>query len=144
MENASKALIIAGGVLIAVLLLTLFSYLFREMSSGTSSVYELLEKHEIDEFNQQFYNFEGRGIGSVKPLNAQDVATLINLAQNSEKKSKFRTKVSVMLNNENIAEESTAENWLKNNLGSQNKYKCKSVTVNSATRLVNQVLLEDI
>ena len=42
MENASKALLIAGGVLIAILLLTLFSYLFRQMASSTSNIYENL------------------------------------------------------------------------------------------------------
>ncbi|MFR2197112.1 MAG: hypothetical protein ACLS5Y_06125 [Clostridia bacterium] len=54
MENASKALIIAGGILIAILLLTLFSYLFGQMASSTSSIYQTIEKHEKDEFNQQF------------------------------------------------------------------------------------------
>ena len=86
MENASKALIISAGVLIAILLLTLFSYLFMKMSSSTSEVYDMISKHEKDEFNQQFFNYEGRGIRTnADPLTPQEVATLINLAQdNSE------------------------------------------------------------
>ena len=94
MENASKALLIAGGVLIAILLLTLFSYLFRQMASSTSNIYENLEKHEITEFNQQFLNYEGRGVETGKsPLKVQDVASLINLAQDSKNSFKYGVKV---------------------------------------------------
>ncbi len=104
MENASRALIMAGGVLIAILLLTLFSYLFGQMASGTSSVYQTIEKHEIDEFNQQFLNYEGRGKTPLHRktetgedeiyynyLKPQDVATLLNLAQNAKKKFKVES-----------------------------------------------------
>ena len=57
MENASKALLISGGVLIAILILTLFSYLFSKMAGSSSNIYAALEKHEKDEFNQQFINY---------------------------------------------------------------------------------------
>ena len=65
MENASKALLIAAGVLIAILILTLFSYLMRQMGSSTSGIYSKLSQREITEFNQKFLNYEGRGIYSV-------------------------------------------------------------------------------
>ena len=52
MENASKALIIAGGVLIAIFLLTLFTYLFSHMAESTSGIYSMLDQAEISEFNQ--------------------------------------------------------------------------------------------
>ena len=42
MENASKALIIAGGVLIVILVLTLFAYINTKMGSGTSNLYSRL------------------------------------------------------------------------------------------------------
>ena len=105
MENASRALIMAGGVLIAILLLTLFSYLFGQMASSTSSIYQSIEKHEKDEFNQQFLNYEGRGITPLKRINEagveetyynnlkpQDIATLLNLAKNAKQNSKFKVK----------------------------------------------------
>lgn len=90
MENASKALLIAGGVLIAILLLTLFSYLFTQMASSTSSIYNSMSKHEIDEFNQQFLNYEGK-----KELTAQDVETLINLAEDARKNKKIDVQIVV-------------------------------------------------
>lgn len=146
MENASKALIMAGGVLIAILLLTLFTYLFSQMSTSTSNIYKLIEKHEIDEFNQQFLNYEGRGIiakknaegvDEINYLTPQDVATLINLAQNSEKNSKFKVKVEITLNGNPISE--TSNKWLEENGSTENKYKCKSIHINSDTLLVDKV-----
>ena len=133
MENASKALVMAGGVLIAIMLLTLFTYLFSRMSSNTSGIYQLIEKHEKDEFNQQFLNYEGREI------TPQDVATLINLAQNSEKNSKFYAKVEVTLNGNPISMPSNK--WLEENGNTQNKYKCKTVNINTDTLLVDKVYI---
>lgn len=54
MENASKALLISAGVLIAILLLTLFSYLMRQMGGSTYGIYSKLSQREITEFNQKF------------------------------------------------------------------------------------------
>lgn len=159
MENASKALIMAGGVLIAILLLTLFSYLFTKISSSTASIYDNLEKHEIDEFNQQFLNYEGRGtkvVGKTKdsngndvddynPLVAQDIATLINLAKNAEKNSKISAKVKIKLGRDSdiSSHYSSGEEWLKNNIRSNQKYKCTKVNINTDTQLVNEVIIDN-
>ena len=60
MENASKALLISAGVLIAILLLTLFSYLMRQMGDSTSGIYSTLSQHEITEFNQKLKKLAGQ------------------------------------------------------------------------------------
>ena len=138
MENASKALIMAGGVLIAILLLTLFSYLFSKMASSTSSVYDDLQKHEIDEFNQRFLNFEGRN-----DLTAQDVATLINLAQDSGKDATITSKVEIILGSNDIAANSSNE-WLQANVNLKKKYKCTEVRIKSETSLVDRVTLQEV
>ena len=138
MENASKALIMAGGVLIAILLLTLFSYLFSKMASSTSSVYDDLQKHEIDEFNQRFLNFEGRN-----DLTAQDVATLINLAQDSGKDATITSKVEIILGSNDIAANSSNE-WLQENVNLKKKYKCTEVRIKSETSLVDRVTLQEV
>lgn len=143
MENASKALLMAGGVLIAILLLTLFAYLFGQMASSTSSIYQTIEKHEIDEFNQQFLNYEGRTRKNAKNeevlnyLTPQDVATLINLAQNSEENSKFNAKVEVTLDGKSISK--TSKEWLQENGSTEKKYICQSIHVNQDTLLVDKV-----
>ncbi len=135
MENASKALLISGGVLIAILILTLFSYLFSQMAGSSSNIYAALEKHEKDEFNQQFINYEGK-----KELKVQDVATLINLSKNSKDNSKFKTEVKIMVGSTDVSSQESND-WLKDNVSSNKKYKCTSVHINSDTELVDKVEL---
>lgn len=101
MENAAKALLIAGGVLIAVLLLSLFAYLNQKMASSTANIYDMLNEHEIAEFNQQFLNYENR------ILTVQDVATLINLAKENDKTQKFPTKINVVIGTRNYYKNSS-------------------------------------
>ena len=158
MENASKALIMAGGVLIAILLLTLFSYLFSRMSSATSEIYDNLEKHEIDEFNQQFLNYEGRGtkivgktqdangndVDDYNPLVAQDIATLINLAKNDKTNLKIRPKIKITLEGTDIMSQySSGNEWLKEKANSNQKYKCTNVNIDPDTSLVNEVIIKN-
>ena len=135
MENASKALLISGGVLIAILILTLFSYLFSQMAGSSSNIYAALEKHEKDEFNQQFINYEGK-----KELKVQDVATLINLSKNSKENSKFKTEVKILVGSTDVSSQESND-WLKNNVSSNKKYKCTLVHINNDTELVDKVEL---
>ena len=104
MENASKALIIAGGVLIVILVLTLFAYINTKMGSGTHNLYSRLEDHDITEFNQKFLNYDGN-----KNLKIQDVVTLINTANNANKNNNIGAQVSVLVNNASYLGKSTDE-----------------------------------
>lgn len=104
MENASKALIIAGGVLIVILVLTLFAYINTKMGSGTHNLYSRLEDHDITEFNQKFLNYDGN-----KNLKVQDVVTLINTANNANKNNNIGAQVSVLVNNASYLDKSTDE-----------------------------------
>lgn len=104
MENASKALIIAGGILIVILVLTLFAYINTKMGSGTHNLYSRLEDHDITEFNQKFLNYDGN-----KNLKIQDVVTLINTANNANKNNNIGAQVSVFVNNASYLDKSTDE-----------------------------------
>lgn len=158
MENAAKALLIAGGVLIAILLLTLFSYLITKMDENTSGIYEMLDAPEISKFNQQFLIYEGRGInvvgyekkddGSIdknkplyNPLTAQDVATLINLVQDNNKNPKFSTTINVTIDNDDVTEISVLA-FLNEN--ASKKYKCDEIHINGDTLLVDRITLTTI
>lgn len=63
MENASKALIIAGAILLSILIIALGIYVFNmaKNASDTSSLDEL----EVSQFNQVFTNYRGKKLGSV-------------------------------------------------------------------------------
>ena len=58
MENASKALLIAGSVLIAILILSLLVYAFNVFSEYQTSKDELDLIEDISKFNEQFTNYD--------------------------------------------------------------------------------------
>ena len=62
MENASKALIIAGSILLSILIIALGMYIFST-SSSTSDV-EILNETEIQTFNAKFEKYKGSQLGS--------------------------------------------------------------------------------
>ena len=137
MENASKALLISAGVLIAILILTLFSYLMRQMGDSTSGIYSKLSQREITEYNQKFLKYEGN------QLAIQDVATLINLARDSKENHKYLNEVKITYGSENLADTKRYIDWLETNKNSNQQYDCKEVKIDTATLLVNEVILEN-
>ena len=79
MENASKALLIAGGVLIAVMLISLGVYLFQNSSNLSASYFKKLEEDAINVFNSKFLTYE-------KDLYPQEMVGLINLVKEVNEK----------------------------------------------------------
>jgi hypothetical protein len=75
MENASKALIMAGEVLIGVLVLSLLAIAFRAAGSFSKAVDDNIQTKLINEFNVKFENYNKDN------LTAQDVITIANLAK---------------------------------------------------------------
>ena len=75
MENASKALLMAGAILIGIIVLGAFSFLFIRASDFASSYEEDIAEQEVIEFNVAFEEYLGR-----KNLTGHDVLTVINLA----------------------------------------------------------------
>jgi len=72
MENASKALIMAAGILIGLLIATLFAYEMMSVAESGKEHQKLMDIKMITEFNAQFSKYEG------KKLTAQEVATIYN------------------------------------------------------------------
>ncbi len=91
MENASKALLIAGGMLLVIMVFSFATYLFGRIGSQTSEFYNEMTDTEIYEFNQQFFNYEG-------DINIQDVVSIINLAKDSNERGKAPVTIVVKLN----------------------------------------------
>lgn len=78
MENASKALIMAGGILIGVMILSIAAYLIVEFGGASSQMYEQMSETDISQFNSQFTKYEGR-----TDLRAHDIVSIANLAKNN-------------------------------------------------------------
>lgn len=62
MENASKALIIAGSVILAVLIIVLGFYFFNQASGIGKSIN--MTEYEILSYNSKFINYEGKASGT--------------------------------------------------------------------------------
>lgn len=76
MENASKALIIAGAILLAILLISLGIFVFTQAQDTLGSIN--LSEQEVLAFNNKFLAYEGTIRGS-------QVKQLINLIDSNNK-----------------------------------------------------------
>ena len=74
MENASKALVMAGGVLIAVLILGMFIYTYRSMSQYFTESEQIEVTEQLTAFNKQYESYH-RNL-----LRGTDVISVINKA----------------------------------------------------------------
>ena len=61
MENASKALIIAGAILISILLISVGVIIMNSTGNTQKTVQDSAQSTEIKSFNAQFTPFEGGG-----------------------------------------------------------------------------------
>ena len=57
MENASKALLIAGGILIAVLLISLIAFASKSISDYQAEKQNLADIEDASKFNEQFMQY---------------------------------------------------------------------------------------
>lgn len=92
MENASKALIMAAGILIGVIVLSIFAYEFITISNTGEQYGQQIRKRQITQFNSQFeayayeYSYENpNSITSQRFLKAQEVVRLFYLVSDWNK-----------------------------------------------------------
>lgn len=76
MENASKALVMAGGVLIGVLLMSLAVYLFVSFGGETAKVYDRNAEQQIVAFNTEYTQYEGK-----EDITVYDILSVKNKAE---------------------------------------------------------------
>lgn len=78
MENASKALIMAAGVLIGIILLSLMVYMFTNFAMTSAEIHKENEQNQLNQFNSQFTSYVGK-----EGLTIYDVVSVANLATES-------------------------------------------------------------
>lgn len=83
MENASKALLMAAGVLIGVLVLALIIYLFTYFGAEAQKFSEIINQNQLTKYNAQYTVYDGR-----KDLSVYDVVSIINTAYENNQKHK--------------------------------------------------------
>ena len=75
MENASKALFIAAGVIIAIMVISLGVYLFITFGQAASDTHEQVREYQLNQFNSQYTKYDKRS-----DLTIYDVVTVANMA----------------------------------------------------------------
>lgn len=140
MENASKALIMAGGVLIGVLIISLAVYLFVTFGQTSAEINSENSQKQLTQFNAKFTSYIGRN-----DVTIYEVLTVAGYAnENNEyyKDGDSNYLIEVCWNNKNVAN-SSGINTLKNEMKTQQKstlksYKCSGVSYNKNGR-VNKI-----
>ena len=144
MENASKALLMAAGVLIGVLILALAVYLFTNFGITSAEVHKQKDINDINKFNTQFTSYEG------KECRIQDIVSVVNLAINNnnnysldaEAGNSYYITVNIKNAKSNLEKQDiNLDELIKNNL--EKKYKC-TTDINSKTQRVYKVTFEEI
>ncbi len=140
MENASKALLIAAAILIAIILITLGIYILNQGSEVVKS--NNLSEVEIMQFNEKFSTFEGT---NVKGSQVNSLLTRIvqNNVANQEDTSK-QVKVEVTSSNWQSGTKPTGaqatSGYAKAQTGKTYKVTC---TPNEKTGLITDIKIED-
>ena len=78
MENAARALTMAAGVLIGIMIISIAVYLFTSLGNTSSEIYSKVEQTKIDKFNSQFLKYY-----RLDTCTAHDIVSIANLAKNS-------------------------------------------------------------
>ena len=88
MENATKALLIAGGILLGILILSIGVYVVLQFSNLSESFDDKIEQDRILAFNNKFLVY-------AKDITPQEMVSLINLV-NEENKNNPELKIEVI------------------------------------------------
>lgn len=140
MENASKALLIAGGMLLLILVLSFAIFLFNRIGSSAAEMYRDLDEADIAEFNQQFFYYELK-----EELKIQDVVSIIYLAKDSNKSEKYPVNIKVEFWNEEwqTKGETDIAGLLSNINNIDKRFKC-TVEYNGTSVFVGKITITEI
>ena len=106
MENATKALLIAGTVLIAIIMVSIAVYLYTLYSNQTKEYNATISAIELEKFNSKFEVYVGRD-----DITAQEIVSVVNLAK------EYGNQVHIYLGNNKIefTTSYTQENFIRDN-----------------------------
>ncbi|MBQ2917476.1 MAG: hypothetical protein IJE59_04885 [Clostridia bacterium] len=140
MENASKALLISGSILIAMLIISIGVYLFSNYSDLGNSHNQRMQATEIQKFNSNFTKFEGR-----EDITVQEIVSVVNFVKEYEEETEIKVTVNTPLGND-LSEKSNEylveliqNNSINKSNGAINYYKCERITMNGPYGTVDSI-----
>ena len=91
MENATKALLIAGGVLIGIIILAALIYAYTSFTRVAAENEQAKATEQLAEFNKPYTSYEG------KILRGAEVISVVNRAVSDNRKLLNNEKINVFL-----------------------------------------------
>lgn len=151
MENASKALIMAGGVLIGILIISLAVYLFVDFGSTSAQINAQNSQKQITEFNSKFTSYEGyKDKDGNWKITIYDIITLASYAKENNQyyEDTIEEQIDVKINKKAIQNNTNEENQeLISNYtrdGILKKFKCSNVEYNARGKVKSITFNEPI
>lgn len=139
MENASKALIIAGAILISILIITLGIIIYRQAAGIVNT--DAMSAVDIEAFNSKFTQYDGNQRGStVRAIYSTVLAN--NVSQDSDDR---RVEIEGPTTNSNMKKNATSlPASLANDVKSGSMYKvtCSMGTSDGNKGLVTKIKIE--
>ena len=146
MENASKALIMAGGVLIAIMIISLAVYLFTDFGTTSAEINRENTERQLTQFNTQFTTYLGRN-----NITVYELISVVNLAK--ENNSEYASvnnyanaengyQINVYLDNTTVLSTKTQtelDTYIQNTGLGENLYTCTSVTYDNQNGRIREV-----
>jgi len=115
MENATNALLIAGGILITIIVISLGVGLYTMFSNQAKEYSQIMDNTEIQKFNSSFDVYVGR-----EDITAQEIVSVINLAK------EYDGRIKIIVNIGMEEKIKTSEDFLKKY--SDKFFKCIAVS----------------
>lgn len=148
MENASRALLMAAGILVGLIIISIAVYLFTTYGQYSKETYEKMSDTQIDQFNSQFLKYEGLS------CSAHDVVSIVNLAQQNNieyelqeqtaySDNTFYVQVDIEKKQKNLEKKWSTEVEKITFLKKGSEYTCKEIHISSVTKRVNYIVFAE-
>ncbi len=137
MENASNALIIAGTILIAIIVLGIGVYLVANYSTVGESQEKRAIQEELEDYNRHFTSFINR-----EDITTQEIVTLQRYNKLYEEKTGIKVEIIVIPNISNEVEKKKENSNSPHNAGTSVKYegyKYDNIEYNEDTGRVKKI-----
>lgn len=144
MENASKALIMAGGMLLAILIVSLLLYAWSLFSKYQSSKDSLADVEDTTKFNEQFANYDRKGVQGYELLSLVNKVIDYNYRRSSDNQAKNDDKytpitLKISLGTPNQRKKLTKDETIRVFTGTGNLEYTQSDTVNKFESILNDM-----
>ena len=150
MENASKALIIAGAILLSILIIAIGMYIYTSSHNSISEAGSQISEQEKTSFNQQWNTYEGaQGGNNIKALlqkvigncntNAQEEQRLVDVVCSRAKSTGLGHAI-INVRVDNIEDSIQYLTWLRNLIEVRHTYYVQ-LEYDPQTSLVSKIVI---